>query len=135
MTAIDGRGNVWVTNFGNGSVTEITGFGSSATYANYSGFGPTEPGAMAIDGSGNAWVADSQTGIIAEISGSGASASYTRFNTGLAYIGTMAIDGSGNAWMVDMRADILELLGVATPVVTPITAGGGGTTARLGVRP
>lgn len=136
--AIDAGGNVWITDQVNSSVTEITGSGASATRTTYSGSGvnwhPTGP---AIDGAGNVWVADLGSSLT-EITGSGASASYTYYSFGGIQSGTsVAIDGAGNVWTANSNSTntVTELVGVAIPVVTPITAGSKTTPGKLGVRP
>lgn len=70
--AIDGSGNVWVVNSGNGTagtaagdsnVTELSSTGALiGTYA-----AGTSPAGIAIDGSGNVWVVNSGNGITAGI--------------------------------------------------------------------
>ncbi len=59
--AIDGSGNAWVTNSGNGNVTELSPAGTvlGTFVAGSSPFG------IAIDGSGNAWVANQGNGTAA----------------------------------------------------------------------
>ena len=45
------------------------------------------------------------------------------FQHGLGQPDSIAIDGSGNVWIVDNEdGNVTELVGAATPVVTPIAA-------------
>jgi len=45
-------------------------------------------------------------------------------NGGLNQPMQIAIDGSGNAWITNFQGNsVTEMIGLATPVVTPITAG------------
>jgi len=136
--AIDAGGNVWVTDQVYSSVTEITGSGASASLTTYSGSGTNwHPTGPAIDGAGNVWVADLGSSVT-EITGSGASATYISYSfSGISDANSVAIDGSGNVWLTNTNGNntVTELLGVATPVVTPITAGNKTTTGKLGVRP
>jgi streptogramin lyase len=131
--AIDHSGNVWVSNSGgaNGSVVEITktgGLVSSSTGYTNSALG--NPGAIAIDGAGNAWVVGPNT--ISEISPGGTFLSgSTGFTVSNGY-NTIGIDGSGD---VVLNYDVYNFLytnpfyylqvmvGAATPVVTPLSAG------------
>ena len=136
--AIDAGSNVWVTDQVDNTVTEITGSGASSTRTTYSGSGgnwhPTGP---AIDGAGNVWVADAG-GSITKITGSGASASYTYYSfNGIQDPSSIAIDSLGNVWIANTNSanTVTELVGVAIPVVTPITAGSKTTLGKLGVRP
>jgi len=120
--AIDGSGNVWVANEGNGTVgtspgdnvTELTAssnYTTSNTYVTGSG-----PDAIAIDGSGNVWVANEGLGTVGTASGDSnvteltASSNYTKSNTYVAGSNpvAIAIDGSGNVWVAN------EVLGTAS---------------------
>jgi len=103
--AIDGSGNVWVANYGDGipgtafgdsNVTELSPNGSIiGTYTAGNG-----PDAIAIDGSGNVWVANYAGGNVTELT---ASSNYTTSNTytvGSSPV-AIAIDGSGNVWVAN----------------------------------
>jgi hypothetical protein len=55
-------------------------------------------------------------------------------------LGNIAIDGSGNIWAVGACSSVLEFIGIATPVITPIAAGLPSTptadgSSNLGTRP
>ncbi len=83
------------------------------------------------------WVADAG-GSITKITGSGASASYTYYSfNGIQDPSSIAIDSLGNVWIANTNSanTVTELVGVAIPVVTPITAGSKTTLGKLGVRP
>ncbi len=156
--AIDSAGNVWVASeFGNvgqpGGVTKFSNSGSVLLTANGSdgagGWADLE--GIAIDGAGNAWVTNqgNPDGII-ELSSAGAILSttngYQGVSTGNGYDGRLAfpvgiaVDGSGNVWVADQVGHVEELIGAATPVITPIAAGLPQTpttdgTSKLGTRP
>jgi hypothetical protein len=140
--AIDNSGNVWVSNSGGtyGSVTEISKTGSllsgSTGYTNSS---LSNPEAIAIDGAGNAWVAGAYS--TSEISSTG---NFLSGSTGFsAYDGIsgIAIDGSGGVWLNYASCNYFfgcsyytqEMVGAATPVVTPLSVGIKNNT--LGTRP
>ena len=46
---------------------------------------------------------------------------------------SLAIDGSGNVWTTDNSNLLIELIGAATPVVTPLAQGA--ATGKIGTRP
>ena len=52
---------------------------------------------------------------------------------GLDYPVNIAVDGSGNVWAANTGVSIAEVVGAATPVVTPLAAGVKNNT--LGTRP
>jgi len=74
--AIDGSGNVWVTNFGGNSITELAGSAANspgqilsptAGYAKDAGL--SQAFAVAIDASGNLWITNFSTNTLTEIVG------------------------------------------------------------------
>jgi len=135
--AIDGSGNGWVASIApnDGNIAQISNTGTFLSGSSgYTGGGVYRPYAVAIDGANNAWIANNYGDSVSEISSSGA---YLSGTTG--YSGTngaansngpmirpyaIAIDGSGDVWIADYSgASVTELIGVATPVVTPLAAG------------
>jgi len=63
--AIDGSGNVWVADAGDGDITELLGPAGTSPGPGFAGFigpGVSAPAGVAIDGAGNVWVANSLIG-------------------------------------------------------------------------
>ena len=123
--AIDGAGNVWVTNQNSGNVSELSPTGALlGTYTVGS-----LPSAIAIDGAGNVWVAkEGSNGNVLELSPTGALLG--TFAVGSRPFG-IAIDGAGDVWVVNMGhrtigtaagdSNVSELIGTgASPVKTPL---------------
>jgi hypothetical protein len=145
--AIDGSGNVWVA-----AVTSVVKVSNAGTVpsSGYTGAGMDEPVAVAIDGSGNVWALNYGSNSDVELSNSGSilsgASGYSFPATGWG-VGTpnanqaIAVDGSGNVWIINpANSAIIEQIGVATPVITPIAAGLPATptlngTSNLGTRP
>jgi hypothetical protein len=150
--AIDGSGNAWTLNgLLNGaiaSVVELSNTGSVLSGANgYTGGGLKYPDAIAIDGSGNAWIALYSFGVV-ELSNSGSvlSGANAYASGGGDNPWSIAVDGSGNVWVVYLNGSpvgstyVVQYIGAATPVITPICAGLPATptangTSNLGTRP
>jgi hypothetical protein len=121
--AIDSVGNAWVSNFGGGSVTEFSNAG--AVLNDYTGGGLSFPTGIALDGAGNAWVIN-QGNSVTEISSAGVFLSGANGYTsgGLTVPIGVAIDGSGNVWITNLQGNsVTEMIGIGTPVITPIVAG------------
>jgi streptogramin lyase len=122
--AIDYSGNLWVTNFDGNSLSEFSSTGASIN--SFTGGGMSSPAGIAIDGAGNIWVANNGSNRISEFNSSGTA--ITNSN-GLQLASTVSqlvwitVDGSGNVW-VSARGSIglTELVGAASPVVTPLVA-------------
>lgn len=141
--AIDHNRNVWVSNSGGtyGSVTEISKTGT--LLSGTGGFTNSHlynPSAIAIDGAGNAWVAG--TNSTSEISPAGTFLSgSTGFAAADGIASGIAVDASGDVWLNYDPYNFLygytyymqEMVGAATPVVTPLSVGVKNDT--LGTRP
>jgi streptogramin lyase len=119
----DGSGDAWVANE-IGTVSKLSPSGASLAGTN--GYLSSGGGVMALDGSGSAWFSSYCT---TRVSNSGSFLSGTNgYSCGgpLAGSGAMAIDGSGNIWFSIGYAGnnyVAELVGAATPVVTPLSVG------------
>jgi hypothetical protein len=140
--AIDASGNAWTGNQGGGYLYKVN---STATTSASFKPNPTdhyvpEWYGIAVDGAGNVWLPDYENGVLEELNNSGTLLSglygYEPAET-ISYVppakpGTgyfepydVAIDPSGNVWFnSDNVAGVLqEMVGAATPVVTPLAYG------------
>jgi streptogramin lyase len=143
--AFDSSGNLWISNGGVNGVTKFVP--STGKGTNYTGVaGLAAPYMIAVDGLGNVFTGN-ENGTISELSPSGGAISGSKGYETPAYTnylanpaGTvdefpewgvygLAVDGSGNVWATDLDGDIYEYVGLANPVVTPLTY------TKLGVRP
>jgi hypothetical protein len=140
VVAIDSSNSAWILNREGGntnSVTRLSNSGAPASGSPYTGGGLNDPISLAIDGSGNAWLTNFENGSnsVTELANNGSaisgSSGYTAGGA-LTKPFTLAIDGSGNVW-VGTSNGVTELIGAATPVVTPTSAGVKSNT--LGTRP
>ncbi len=71
--AIDGSGDVWVSNYGSNTVSEFKPDGTPLTSSGYTATALSEPTSLAIDIYGNAWVANYSSSTISEFSSTGVS--------------------------------------------------------------
>lgn len=137
--AIDGTGNIWVVNSGDGTVSKLSSTGTSlGTFSN--GLNLGTPSHIAIDGAGNAWVTASNvmtsSGTLTKFSSSG-----TVLNT-ITITGSydikdqngnisrspyipagIAIDRSGNLWVCERTADCVTELSPTGTVMGTYTVG------------
>jgi hypothetical protein len=146
--AIDASGDAWFMNPFVNAAFEMSSSGSlltpAAGRATCISPPPPNPGRqcdtsfsfpLAIDGSGNIWAGTANdilnsNGMITSrifgltelnVSGSGA---YIVGLVGSAYVGGIAIDASGDVWTDNDSANsVTEVIGIATPVVTPLSVG------------
>jgi hypothetical protein len=139
--AIDHSGNVWAANFFAGGLSEFSSSGGAISPSTgYTGGGLIGVDALAIDGAGNIWLSDltnQSAEDVTEFSNSGSpiSPSTGYIAGGGDKAGSIAIDGSGDVWIASgyYYGGLVELIGAATPVVTPIAVGT--KTNTLGARP
>jgi streptogramin lyase len=128
--AVDHSNNIWLSDYTTGYLVE---FANSCAYSNSYSVGTHLQG-VAIDGSSNIFTLNGYN--LVELSNGGTVLSgSTGFATGITTgaLTLPAIDGSGDVWFVNSNNTISEVIGVATPVVTPIAAGVKGNT--LGYTP
>ncbi len=126
--AIDSVGNVWAPNAGGGSGTSISKLSPAGAAISgpggYTGGGLNAPQYLAIDANGNVWVANTIGNSISEFNSSGTAITGSNgFLAGLNSPDSVAIDSTGDVWVSDAgNARIVEFVGLASPVVTPIVA-------------
>jgi len=145
--AIDHSGDAWEVD--SSGLNEMAKNGSSYTLNNFSGGGLNNPRYLAIDGSGNVWVANSgDTTVsgtdyvtVSEFTNNGTAitaGTYTDIPGGFAHATTagspslrgIAVDPSGNIWVSGCGSTsgctsasfVMEIVGAATPVVTPLSS-------------
>jgi hypothetical protein len=121
--AIDGSGNVWALNPINNSLAEFNNTGGVVN-AGYTGGGLSTPLNLAIDGAGMIWVTNTNN-TLSVFANSGAPVVSTPYAVqGQSAAGSIAIDISGNVWLANSgNSSVTEVLGAATPVVTPLATG------------
>ncbi|WP_158822294.1 NHL repeat-containing protein [Granulicella sp. S156] len=142
--AVDSSGNAWVADNLN-SVAELSSAGVLLSGTNgYTGcLNEAFAFSTAIDGSGNAWVSNYGGSFVTELSSTGACLSGSNGYTGgnLNFPIGIAVDSSGNVWVANQSGNsVTEMIGIATPVITPIAAGlpvipTTDGTSNLGTRP
>jgi hypothetical protein len=130
--AIDASGDVWVPNQSTDAIAEYSSSGAAVSPSTgYPGGSPGGNQGIAIDGAGNVWLsgggADGNPSVITELSPSGAVLSGPNgygTSTDLGGPRYIAVDGSGNLWVENSGSyiNMVEFIGLATPVVTPIPA-------------
>ncbi|MDR3734545.1 MAG: glycosyl hydrolase [Acidobacteriaceae bacterium] len=133
--AFDASNNIWYSNEGATAAASFLGVTSNPPSASpigiYTGGGLNGARFLSIDGAGNVWVANNAlstagTYSISEFSntGSALSPNTTGFAHGFASPIAVAVDGSGNVWVANNSTTsnfVSELIGAATPVVTPVS--------------
>lgn len=122
VVALDATGDPWVMD----PLTQYAYDSSTSTWSVASSFGSsTRPSDMAVDGSGTFWLAsDYADGALTGCSNNGSAIIcpiYYGSNGTLFPLG-ITIDASGDVWTRSGSA-IIEYIGIATPVVTPLSVG------------
>jgi streptogramin lyase len=137
--AFDANGNGWVAAFPNtsgaGSLQKINSSHAGTTItpstANYYAL---EPNSVYVDGSNNVWTSDVNNGTIYEVNGttnailSGSHGFAAPGNTPCSAAcstitlrpSALQVDQSGNVWYDSFSANIIEMIGAASPTVQPL---------------
>jgi len=114
--ALDASGNLWVANFGAGTVSKLSSSGSTLGVFTISG----SPLGIAIDAGGNLWIANFGSSVI-ELNSSGTVLG--TFGVGSSPEG-VGIDPSGNVWVVNRSGgSITELSSSGSSLGTFSTTG------------
>jgi sugar lactone lactonase YvrE len=131
--AIDGSGNVWVTNY-SGSVTEFNPAGSVLSPGSGFALNGSDPVGIAIDAGGNVWTA-SADGSVTELNPTGSALSPAGGFTGggLKSPGGIAIDGSGNVWVTNTSGSVTEFNPAGSPLSPAMGFTGGGQNYPTGI--
>ena len=131
--AIDATGNIWALN-SNANLGVLTSLGSPVAGAPYNTSSSSNSSKFALDGLGNAWIVtrapsgNPQDPFFSQIVGFSNSGNTLSGSSGyllsnnVQQVNAIALDGSGNIWL-DTSSSLTELVGAATPVVTPAVTG------------
>jgi sugar lactone lactonase YvrE len=149
--AVDTLGNVYVADYGNNLIREISSAGMVTTLAGDGGQGAVngldtaamfnEPTAIAVDVSGNVYVSDFGNNMIRKISVSGgvttlAGSGSTGVINGTGSTATfngptgVAVDASGNVYAADYGNNVIREITPAGAVTTLAGAGASGTSSQ-----
>ncbi len=131
--AIDSSGNGWAPLKSANQVAGVTPSGSGNLYAGSTVGGLSSPTWIAIDGGNHLWMTNAGNSYaLTELTNAGAAISGTSGYQGgvLNNPSFLAIDASGDVWVPNASGNsVTEIIGVATPAVTPLSA------LQPGVRP
>ena len=136
--ALDSHGNAWVVSYFNNTVIEIRQGGTIA--GSFRLPGPLFPWADAVDGSDRVWVSGFSKPGVWLLCGANTAACPPGSSTGtllspplgfysaaMQHFTSIQIDASGNVWLSNNWSKVLtggvgivELIGMATPVCTPL---------------
>ena len=137
---VDASNNAWFASSTNNNLVKISSTGtflSGTAGFTVAGGNGTNPEGLGIDGASNIWMGFS--GI------SAATSSLAEFNNAGVYVANLAfpgqngtrgaqVDSSGNVWVIEYSSGtLIEVVGAATPVVTPISLGV--KSSKLGSKP
>jgi hypothetical protein len=128
--AVDSNGVGWIPA---NSISELVTFTSTGGPNEFNGGGISSPTWVAIDGGDNVWITNAGNSYaLSEFNNAGtAITGGSGYQSGkLNSPSFIAIDSSGDVWIPNHGANtVTEIIGIATPAVTPLSA------LKPGVRP
>ncbi len=133
--AFDASGNGWLPNSAGNSVTKVSSsYAALSPSGGFTGGGLVYPYCLAVDGAGDVWVGGFTSENLVEFSNLGSVLSGANgYRTGdQNEFDSIVVDSSGNIWTPNNNS-VDEIIGAATPVVTPLSVGVKNNT--LGTRP
>lgn len=124
--AIDASNNVWLPDYYTSTLHEFSNSGGVLSGASgFAGGGLNTPESIAIDSAGRVWAANFNGNTVSVFTNTGTALSPSPgYNAGSGIYGpvNIAVDGSGDVWVTNYNGSLTELIGAASPVVTPIAA-------------
>jgi hypothetical protein len=126
--ALDSSGNVWLSNNGNSSITELSNAGLALSPSGgFTGGGLDQPSALALDANGNVWVANKTGNDVSIFSGTGTpSAASPLTGGGLNAPVSIAIDANGTAWIANSSGSSISAFSSAGAALSPSGFAGAG---------
>ena len=122
--AVDGSGNVFVSDHGNNAVKEILAAGGYTNVLTL-GSGFSGPFGVAVDGSGNVFVADFSNNAVKEILAAGGYTNVRTLGSGFNGPFGVAVDGSGNVFVADRYNNAIKEILAAGNYTNVLTLGSG----------
>jgi streptogramin lyase len=117
--AVDGVGNVYITDPGNTTIEEWAA--ASGTFTNLVSAGLDYPQGVAVDAAGNVYIADSNLYAIKEwLAASGTVT--TLVSSGLGFPNGVAVDGAGNVYVADYGNNAIEEWSPASGAFTTLVS-------------
>jgi len=130
--AVDGSGNVFVSDFGNSQVKEIMAVNGripDSPVINTLGSGFANPFTVAVDGAGNVYVADYGNHAVKEILAAGGYTTVRTLSANLSFIFGSAVDSHGNVFFSEYGKNLVKELvavnGVIPTAPKTLVLGGG----------
>jgi serine/threonine-protein kinase len=124
--AVDGAGNLYVTDYGNKRVLKLAASATTPTVLPFTGL--SGPSGVAVDGAGNLYVTDYADSRVLKLAAGTSAQTVLTFTgpsgpSGLSGPSGVAVDGAGNLYVTDDANErVLKLAaGTMTPTVLPFT--------------
>jgi sugar lactone lactonase YvrE len=121
--AVDASNNIWVSIASNSPSGQLAEYSNAGTLLNAFGDPNMNGGAsVLVDGGGNIWLTGYGTATFAEFDSQGNFLQdFGRVANASTNSHRFAFDGSGNLWTAN-GVSVIQYIGIATPLVTPIAA-------------
>jgi hypothetical protein len=122
--AVDGHGNVFISDTYNNAVKEVVAAGGYTT-VKILGSEFSFPTGLAVDGSGNLFLADTDNNAVEELVAAGGYTTIKTLGSGFSRPADVAVDGSGNVFVADENNSAVKEILAAGGYTTVNTLGSG----------
>ena len=125
--AVDGSGNIYVTDYDNSAVYEMPAGCASSSCMTTLGGGFSGPTGLAVDGSGNVYVADFSNSAVKKMpAGCASSSCVATLGGGFDDPAGVAVDSSGNVYVADTYSSKVKKMSASCTSSSCVTTLGGG---------
>lgn len=132
--AVDANNNVWITNSGSNSVTELSHAGTVLSGTGFTAGSFNAPSGIAVASNGNVWVANAGNSTLTELTSTGTNVSGSPFSGGgLDVPSSVAIDALGYVWLANSGNSTLSAFAPSGAPSSPASGFTGGPTAPVAV--
>ena len=127
--AVDGAGDLYITDTGNSRVVEVTAAGTASVLST-GGLTLKQPFGVAVDGAGDVYIADTVNSSVVEVTTAGTASVLSTGGLTLAEPFSVAVDGAGDLYIADYGNSRVVKINQASQALSFTSTGTGDSSAQ-----
>ena len=127
--AVDGAGDLYITDTGNSRVVEVTAAGTASVLST-GGLTLKQPFGVAVDGAGDVYIADTVNSSVVEVTTAGTASVLSTGSLTLAEPFSVAVDGAGDLYIADYGNSRVVKINQASQALSFTSTGTGDSSAQ-----